>query len=346
MLVDLAPAAADEGIEMSVVAMRPLTGFPYVDDLRRAGVTVTSLEIGGWWDPRGPHRLARLLPGLRADVLHSHLKHADVVGGRAAKRAGIPHVSTLHLVEEDVGWFAARKRDLATRSRLRTAATTIAVSDAVRDWYLSACGAAPESVETIYNGVPEPAAIEPAEAEALRGELGVPRDAVVAAMVAVMRPGKGHDGLLDALRLVERDVVVVLAGDGPDEERLRTRANGLDGVIFAGFRDDVGRILAASDFVVHPSLSDALPTALIHALAAGRPIVASRVGGIPEIVPPDGGELVAPGDPVALAAAIDRLAADSDGRRWMGKRARERYDQLFTDTMWATRLRSVYDSIL
>lgn len=84
----------------------------------------------------------------------------------------------------------------------------------------------------------------------------------------------------------------------------------------------------------------------VHALAAGRPVVASAVGGIPEIVPTGAGVLVAPGDPKALADAVDRVAADTDGRRWMGKRARERYDEEFSAEDWADRLRSLYDEVL
>jgi len=347
VLVDLASIAAEEGIAMSVVSMRPLAPFRYAKQLRDAGVRVESLGLNSWWDPRGTGRLRRLLPELQPDVLHSHLKHADVVAGRAARAASIPHVSTLHLIEDKVGWVAARKRDIAMRSRLRTAQRTIAVSDAVRDWYLGASEADPGSVVTIRNGVPDVGQFNAAEMAAVRAEFGITDDAVLAIMVAVMRPGKGHDVLLDAFPHMASGLVeFLLVGDGPDHGRLLKRVAGRAGVVLTGFRDDVGRLLAAADFVVHPSLGDALPTALVHALAAGRPIVASAVGGIPEIVPVDAGELVVPGDPKALAAAIDRVAADADGRLWMGKRARERYDEEFSATMWARRLHSLYAELL
>ncbi|MEE8498689.1 MAG: glycosyltransferase, partial [Acidimicrobiia bacterium] len=195
--------------------------------------------------------------------------------------------------------------------------------------------------------VPDPGPFEPAVLASLRSELGIADDAIVAVVVAIMRPGKGHDVLVDALPHISDDrVVFLVVGDGPDSERLRARVEDIDRVVFAGFRDDVGKILAAADFVVHPSLGDALPTALVHALAAGRPVVASAVGGIPEIVPAGAGVLVAPGDPQALAGAIDRVAADVDQRRLMGKRARERYDEEFSAEDWADRLRTLYDEVL
>lgn len=347
LLVDLAAVARDAGIEMSVVSMRPLASFRYARQLSEAGVRVESLDLAAWWDPRGPTRLRRLFPELRPEVLHSHLKHADVVAGRVAIAESVAHVSTLHLIEDGVGWLAARKRNIAIRSRRRSTQRTIAVSDAVRDWYLDVSGSDPTTVVTIHNGVPDPGPFEPAVLASLRSELGIADDAIVAVVVAIMRPGKGHDVLVDALPHLSDDrVVFLVVGDGPDSERLRARVEDIDRVVFAGFRDDVGKILAAADFVVHPSLGDALPTALVHALAAGRPVVASAVGGIPEIVPAGAGVLVAPGDPQALAGAIDRVAADVDQRRLMGKRARERYDEEFSAEDWADRLRSLYDEVL
>jgi glycosyltransferase involved in cell wall biosynthesis len=287
--------------------------------------------------------MRRVLAEFDPDVGHTHLKHADVIGGRAAERLGIPHVSTLHLVEDDPGRVAAWKRDVATRSRIRTADRTIAVSNAVRGWYLEHSGTDPDSVVTLRNGVPDPGPIDLSDVEEVRRELGVPEHALMAVMVAVMRPGKGHDVLIAAIREVEDpSTVFVLAGSGAEEDRLRSLVGADDRIVFAGFREDVSRVLAAADFVVHPSLADALPTALVHALAAGRPIVASHVGGIPEIVPDDGGLLVPPGDSAALAAAIDRVAGSADGRVWMGKRCREAYDDGFEAITWAERLRDIY----
>jgi glycosyltransferase involved in cell wall biosynthesis len=347
VLVDLASVARRAGIELSVVSLLPIDGLRYAAALVESGVRVETLGLRAWWDPRGPKRMRRVLADLAPDLVHTHLKHADVIGGRAAARLGIPHVSTLHLVEDDPGRVAAWKRDVAVRSRMRTAERTVAVSDALRDWYLSHSGAPPESVVTLRNGVPDPGPSDLAETEAVRRELDVPEHALVAVMVAVMRPGKGHDVLIEAARLVEdSSVVFVLVGGGVEEPGLRADAAGDDRIVFAGFRDDVSRVLAASDFVVHPSLADALPTALIHALAAGRPIIASDVGGIPEIVPERGGLLVPPGDAAALASAIDRMASAADTRDWMGKRGRERYDAEFQAITWAEGLRDLYGEIV
>jgi glycosyltransferase involved in cell wall biosynthesis len=345
-LVDLASVARHAGIDMSVVSMRSLDGLRYAELLQGAGVRVESLDLAAWWDPRGPRRMRSVLRELAPDVVHTHLKHADVVGGRAARQIGIPHVSTLHLVEDAVGRFGTWKRDLAIRSRRATATLTLAVSDATRDWYLGVSGADPASVVTVRNGVPDPGAAHIDEVDAVRAEFGIPEHALMAVTVAVMRPGKGHDVLFEAIgRLTDASTVFVMAGDGSQRQALESLASGERRIVFAGFREDVSRLLAAADFVVHPSLADALPTALIHALAAGRSIVASRVGGIPEIVPEDGGLLVPPGDSAALAVAIDRMVDAEDARHWMGKRARERYDSEFHAVSWADRLREIYEAV-
>ena len=125
VLVDLGRLAGPAGLEMSVVSMLPTEGLRYPEVMRQSGVTVRSLDLRSWWDPRGPRRLQSVVAELRPQVLHSHLKHADVVAGRVAARTGIPQVSTLHVIEDGVGVVGRLKRVIATRSRRRTAAMTI-----------------------------------------------------------------------------------------------------------------------------------------------------------------------------------------------------------------------------
>ena len=350
VLVDLARVAPEAGLEMRVLSLMPLAGHRYPQILRGLGVRVDSLDLPSRWDPRGPGRAVRLLRADPPDLLHSHLKHADLVGAYAAPRLGVPLVSTLHLVEDEVGIVGRLKRDLGAWARRRRAARTIAVSEALRRWYLGAFAVDPATVVTIPNGIPSPDPVPAERRAALRAELGVPDGALLAVMVAIFRPGKGHDDLLDAAGLLgETPVRVVLAGSGPEEPRLRARvrAECRDGrVTFAGFREDVGVLLAAADMVVHPSHADALPTALIHALAAGVPAVATQVGGIPEIVGSDAGILVSAQDPPALAAAIRELAGDAPRRRRMGEAARERFSAEFAGARWARRLRDLYAEVL
>jgi glycosyltransferase involved in cell wall biosynthesis len=350
VLVDLARVAPAAGIEMRVLSLMPLGDHRYPQILRDLGVGVDSLELPSRWDPRGLRRAVRLLRPDPPDLLHSHLKHADLVAAYAAPRLGVPLVSTLHLVEDEVGRVGRLKRDLGAWARRRRAVRTIAVSEAVRHWYLSAFPGNPDRVVIIPNGIPAPDPVPAERRGQLRAELGAAEGTLLAATVAIFREGKGHDDLLDAARLLEDlPIRFVLAGSGPEESRLRARveAAGLAGrVVFAGFREDVGPLLAAADLVVHPSHADALPTALIHALAAGVPAVATRVGGIPEIVGDDAGVLVPPSEPAALAAAVRDLAGDPGRRRQMGEAARARFTARFEGTAWARRLSALYSEVL
>ena len=350
VLVDLARVAHDGGIEMSVVSLMPSEGLAYAEALEGAGVRVEALDLKSPWDPRGPRRMQSVLRSLRPDVVHSHLKHADVVAALALRGTGIPQVSTLHVIEDAVTGVARFKRSIAARIRNRRVSRIVAVSDAVRRWYVEELGGDPRRVVTVRNGVPAPPTIGPDERDEVRRRLGVSRETVLAAMVAVMRPGKGHDVLLDAASLItpEVDVTFVLAGDGALETEIRSRAADLPTgrVVMPGFVADVDVLLAAADIVVHPTLADALPTALIQALAASVPVVAANVGGVPEVVGPDAGVLVAPGNPAALAAAVIGLVQDADGRRWMGKKARERFDERFEARNWVRTLGVLYRSLL
>ena len=351
LLVDLAAVAPEVGVHLSVVSLMPLEGHAYAGELRGRGVDVRGVDLPTRWDPRGLQRGAAAIAATAPDVVHTHLKHADLVGAWAAARLGVPMVSTLHLIEDAVSRVGRAKRWAAAQARLRRAARTITVSDAQRDWYLGAFpGADADRVVTVRNGVAPPPAVEPAERERLRAELGAGPDQVLAVMVGIMRPAKGHAELLDAARRLPDDgsITFALLGDGPLRGELEATAAARGGapVVFAGFRDDVARVLAAADLVVHPSLAEALPTALIHALGAGVPSVASDVGGIPEVVTPEAGVLVPAGDGEALAREVADLASDADRRRALGAGARRRFDQEFDVRRWAERLRAVYDDVL
>ncbi len=346
VLVDLARIAPGAGLDLRVVSMMPLGDHPYPVRIREAGVPVHSLDLVSRWDPRGPARLRQLVAGGPPAVLHSHLKHADLLAGSVAVRSGIPHISTLHLVEDRVNGVGRLKRNLAARRRMRTASTTIAVSKAVRDWYLAEFAEDPDRVVIVPNGIPSPEPIGDDARLQMRAQFGVESGEVLATVVALMRPGKGHDTLLDAARTL-RDIPIrfVLLGDGEERARLAARAAelGLDhSVVFAGFREDVSAVLAASDLIVHPSLADALPTALIHAQAAGLAAVASDVGGIPEIVVEGTGLLVPSGDAAALAARVSALAGDRSLRNEMGAAARRHFERQFEGDVWAARLRDLY----
>jgi len=352
VLVDLAEVAALANIDLSVVSLMPFPATEgHVADLRDRGATVASVGLSSRWDPRAFGRAVRVIEAQRPDVLHTHLKHADLVGAVAARRLRIPMVSTLHLIENTATPVGRGKRWLGAQARLRAADVTIAVSDALRCWYLESFAAEPARVVTLRNGV-SAHPVSPESRSLVRTELGIGTATTVVTNLAMMRPGKGHEDLIEAVRLLgpELDVVVVLAGDGPQRVPLEALAHRFDPdgrrILFAGFRRDVSALLSASDIVVHPTLFDALPTALIHALAAGLPSVASDVGGVPEIVTPATGVLVGPGRPDEIARALRELVCAPRRREEMGIAARARFDAEFAAPIWVRRLRDIYNGVV
>jgi glycosyltransferase involved in cell wall biosynthesis len=352
VLVSLAAVARTAGLTVSVLSLMPDDDLPYADDLCRLGLEVRSLGLGTRWDARGLQRAVRTVEELRPDLLHTHLKHADLVGTYVSRRLGVPMVSTLHLIEEVQRPVARLKRRLAAQARLRAAARTITVSDAQRDWYLATFRADAARVTTVRNGVPAPPQPRSQERRELRAALGASATGAVVSMVSMMRPEKGHADLLAALDHVpaEIDLRVVLAGDGPCRPTLEATVAASEGlrrrVVFTGFVGDVDALFAASDVIVQPSHHDALPTALIHGLAAGVPIVATRVGGIPEIVGREAGLLVPRQDPEALGAALTAICADAGLRDRLGAGGRRRFEAGFEAGAWARRLREVYVEVL
>ncbi len=350
VLVDFATATAAHGLRTVVVALVGDTGTRHGCALKAAGAQVYSLHLPNRWDPRGPLRCRDVLRQVRPDIVHTHLKHADLAGGLAAHTLRIPTVSTLHVIEDAPTVVGRVKRGLAAAVRSR-ARCTIAVSRAQRQWYLQTFSRHPGHVVTMPNGVVAGAPITTAATSQLRGELGAGRDDVLAVMVSVLRPGKGHADLVRAAELLPETSRVRLAivGDGESRavvEGLVAKSPARDRLRLVGYRDDVPTLLQAADLVIHPTHADALPTALIHGLAAGVPVLATDVGGVPDIVTPDVGVLVPPREPEQLAEALERLARDPLMRARMGRAGRRRFESQFSAQVWADRLLALYVKVL
>lgn len=290
-------------------------------------------------DPGAYFRLVELLRREEIDLIHAHGQDASILAAAAVLLHPAALVITRHVLDEPARGPRERARAVFTRIALRRADAVVAVSRAVARRLVEDHGVPSPRVRTIPNGI-EHDRFEEASKDgtrpAVRRALDLaPSDRVVL-VPAVLREGKGHEVLLRALPEIRRripDLRVLLAGSGEREAALRSavKEQELDGVVrFLGHRDDVPRLLAACDVVVLPSFAEALPTVLLEAAAAGRPAVATRTGGVPEVVK-DGatGILVRPGDPVRLARAIAALLSDPERTRRLGTAARRRSRERF-----------------
>jgi glycosyltransferase involved in cell wall biosynthesis len=247
--------------------------------------------------------------------------------------------------------LATDLRDRLMRFLLnRWSSGVITVSEALRQTYLDAGGLRPGKVQVVHNGI-ELARFRRDRAETrarLEREFDIPSGAPILVTVSVLRPAKGIEVLLDTVRRVP-DACFLIVGGGPKEEEFRELAakSGVgERVRWAGFRTDVDALLAGCDVFVHPSLADAFPTVLLEAMAAGLPVVASRVGGIPEIVLPGvTGELVPPGNADALASALNALLADPPRMQRMSEAAQQRAQREFSAEAWLARLGQLYEQV-
>ena len=338
LLAAYLPFLRRAGVIPTVAALQEQEGNPVAARIEAQGIPVQELGIRRLRQRGAYGRVRRAIASADPDVVHTQLEFAAVLGIPAARRLGLPTVATLHTLDAP----PPRSR-LALHVRLmawalRRARRVIAVSEVTRSHYLERARLRPERVVTMYNGI-DPTGFQagPEDREAARRELGLDPDAPVLVTVAVQREPKGIQHMLAALPEVAAAFPAVrylLVGDGPHRPALeeQVRALGLDGrVLFAGARDDVARMLSAADLFVLPSLTEALPTVLAEAMAAGRPIVATTVGGIPEMVRHgEAALLVPPADPEALAAAVCRLLANPRQAVAMGRSGRrlvaERFD--------------------
>lgn len=282
----------------------------------------------------------------RPDVVHLHSRRgADTLGLLAAWRSDVPTVLTRRVAAPEPGFVARLKYGRCDQ--------VIAVSDGVRDVLIGE-GISPDRVVTVHPAIDaEAMPVECEDRDGFRRAFDLPEDALVIAMVAQFVDRKGHDLLLDVLpRVLEAEprARVLLFGDGPkreqvvdriDRERLRDR------VRLPGFRTDLVELLPCCDLLVHPARSEGLGVALLEAAGAALPVVATRVGGIPEAVV-DGrtGLLVEPGDLDALGDALIRLLGDGDLRRRMGAEGRAWVRVERTVPVMVRRNRAVYEAVL
>jgi len=325
MLITLAEELRDRGHQV----------VPLVPDAPRGWLAETLAAAGfkaafypnppGWGSAPGSVLAIRaILRRRRVQILHGHDFMASVLGTAAAAAAGLPSLMTLHgsTYYSDrwhrrslLGWAARRSSSVVTVSADlgRRLAADLSLSDQV--------------VDVIPNGI----RLKQGCRRRGREILGLGPDELGILAVGRLVPLKGLDVLVEALPLLggrAEHVRVAVAGDGPALERLQSMDPTLPGgrrIQYLGMREDVEHLLAGADIFVMPSRTEALPMALIEAMGAGLPVVASGVGGIPEVVEHGReGWLVEPDDPRALATALSSLIGDGALRCRFGEAGRRR----------------------
>ena len=291
------------------------------------------------------------------DTVHTHRYKENVLAGIAAKLASVPHaVQTVHGLQERMrGWERAKLGAYAWMS-LNVARWTdqgiIGVSEEIAAVMKRVLPRNP--VVCVHNGIDVKKIRPTVNSRQKRQQLGISENALVIGTVGRLVPVKGIDYLLRAICALRRDLAevplrLVIVGDGPLRSTLETLATELaidQQVLFLGTRDDVYDLINLFDIYALPSLHEGIPMALLEAMALARPVVASRVGGIPELVT-DGaeGKLVPFQDVAALSQALKELALSPALREQMGKAGRERITQSYENKETAAEVRDLYWSL-
>lgn len=318
-------------------------------ELAELGASVTCFDAGS----RGAlllrvRRVAAWLRRERADILHAHLPLAGVVGRLAGRWAGVPVVYTEHNLQERYHPWTRRLNAWTWRLQERVIAVSGEVAHSI-DRHL----AQRVPVDVVQNGI----AVErfsryPVDRPRIRQTLGLPPEAQVVGTVAVFRSQKRLDHWLQTAALVRArhpEAHFLLVGDGPLRADLESTARRLeltDSVVWPGLCQDVRPYLAAMDVYLMSSAFEGLPLALLEAMAMELPVVATSVGGIPEVVvEEETGHLTPPGQPARLAAAVARLLEDPPRGRRLGEAGRRRVEERFSIERMAREVEAIYGEL-
>jgi len=360
MITELRPAGAERSLyelatrldpdrfDVRVVALR---GGQVADWLVEAGIRTDVLGVRGRWDVFKLGRLAKLLRRERADILHTHLFHADLAGRAGASLAAVPNL--VHTVCTAEGrfrpWHFAFARFFAGRCR-----RIICVSPSVLAAHSRRSGLPGQYYTLIPNGIDVGAYARNDEARTtLRRQWGVAPDQPVAAFVGRLAEEKGIETLLSVVSHMAsrgQGLHVVVAGDGPLRnvvENYAAHGEGGESCHVLGHVDNVRDVLSAADMFITTSRWEGMPLAVIEAMAASLPIVGTDVAGTRDAIQGNKAGLLVPADDVvALADTVERLATNADLRHRLGQTGRQFAAEHFTIDATVAAHEALYDQIV
>lgn len=342
----LARGHATRGHDVGVISIGPAVGrLPaFFRNGRESPVQTYPIEIGARAYLTALARVERVLDRFQPELVHTHGYRTDVLESRVARRREIPRVSTVHGFTG--GDLKNRVYEWLQRRALRRFDAVVAVARPLRD-QLHASGISEDRLFLVPNaGAP---IARPLARPKARKALGLPEEAFVVGWVGRLNPPKGPDILLRAIDEIDDPGARVMFVGPEEDERYRQLARDLgidDRIRWAGVVPDASRYFQAFDALVLSSRTEGTPMVLLEAMSAGVPVVATRVGGIPDVVSEHEAVLVPPEDPEALAQGIRRVRDDRSGASDRADRARARVESEYSMERWLDRYESVYASVL
>ena len=348
VLFNLLPCLRNIGIDAILACLSPTVSAGA--DLRRAlvtkGVPVVYLDEREKISPKGLLSIYRTLRSNRVDILHVHGYKATILGGLVARIAGVPIISTYHAE-------AGRYPELSTYVKIETpflkvTSRVIAVSQTIKDELIRR-GIPEKKITVIHNGIGDPI-------RRLMSDFSPDVESETPLRILCIGrliPVKRFDMAIRAISVLRRefpDVHLTIAGTGPLHAELHSLVKDLDlgaSVSLPGYVSDTGELFRKSDIFVLPSETEGSPITLIEAMAYAKPIVASAVGAIPEMVFENAGsQLITPCNLEQLVHALRRFMSDPVYRRASGRLARKRFESSFSAEKMAARYSEQYEACL
>ncbi len=351
LLVDFTKAAIPRGIEVLVIALRESKNQgPYPLQLEKAGARVKLLSVSTLFDLWAIPQLLGILKDEGVDILHTHLSHANTLGGIAGRFAGVPVVSTLHNIRLSTK-SVVPGRLIVERVVLRfLTRKVVAVGNTVANTHKPFFPK--DKLLVVPNPVNKAGELSAMGRKALREEISGDSCRKIALAIGRLIMQKGYSELISAFALVHKrhaDVILAFAGDGYLREELEEQARslGLDGSVrFLGYREDILNLLGASDIYVNSSHWEGLSVAMLEAMSAGVPVLATTVGDAPYLLADGRGMLVPSGDVEAFARGFSSLLEDPGMLKSLGEKGRAYVEEHYSVDAWLDALLQIYTELM
>ena len=351
-LLDLVAGLNRDRYDITVISPLNSTLKNSLDELDIPMVEVDIDEkINPYKDAIAVKKLKRVISSLRPDILHIHGNKTALVGRYAIRDMDIPAVIvTVHnfLIFQDSNFIMRGLAAMVERRLERYTDKLITVSSSLKRSLIEIEGISSEKLVTIPNGIDVESWKAEGRKKTLKTKLGLKEDDLLIASVGRFVPFKGHKILLEAAKIAcekRAELKVAIAGDGPLREELIALVDKLglgEKVFFLGFVDDTRELFFDADMFVLPSLKEPFGIVVLEAMAASLPVIATRAGGVPDIIDQDEGILVEPGDPKELADNIIALAGDKGKRALIAEKALKKVTREFSAEKMVSRTEKVY----
>jgi len=350
LLVTFAAAARARNLRPTIISLRSNGQTPIPGELMALGAEVRWFPGSGSLDLVRLWGLARFLRRERFDVLHTHLSYSHVVGALVGPLAGVPVVSTQYNSHTDLRLYHPVRYQLETWALRHAARRVFAVGYAVAESNRERLRGKP--LDVVLNAVQPAPVLSPAERLASRGEMTGDPTRPLLISVGRLEPAKGYGDVLTAFAEVRRTrpaAALVIVGEGSMRAALAEQISALNLIghaVLLGARNDVPRLLASSDVFLSASHWDGLPVAILEAMAAGLPVVATEVGDVPRVVSPDTGVVLPPQNPTRLSAALRDLLNNPSRMRTLGAAGQAYVTQHHSPAAWLDQLLSLYATVI